>query len=158
VKPSTLEVLKNIEVALGLILNRLGIQVEDGTQPNPKTKAKPKPVNFRRYIRPLKGCEIDPQRGVTLLANLNYNTRTIDVQYSICNHRDGQPSFSKQLGAEIASKKKSISIPMWDKVGPLLDNDITNYIVDHLCSGLIPLQEAHHIVDMFADADRKFRY
>lgn len=93
-------------------------------------------VKITRYIRPFNrsGREIDSQKGVTLKIVLDYDKRLIGVQYSICNHKDGEPSFSKAEGMQIADERIQIQLPMWPGPGKLLETDLTEYVVGGLNS------------------------
>ena len=85
---------------------------------------------FYRYIRPLgANGEVDSQRGITMRILLNYDKRVVTFSFAICNHENGQPSFSKSIGRHMSRIRPTYDIPMWDKVGPLRETDVVEYII-----------------------------
>lgn len=94
----------------------------------------PSIVQLTRYIRPKMGIrfqdeEIDPQQGVTLRIELDYGRRLIYVQYAICNHSNGEPSFNKQVGIQTAGARIPVILPMWEGPAKLEGTDLTEYVV-----------------------------
>lgn len=115
---------------------------------------------FYRYIRPvdiLTG-EIDSQSGVTLKIVLDYQHRRLNFQYSICNHNCGEPSFSKKIGKQLAEERPVYAIPLWDEPGPLLNDDLTSFIVNAINNRKVkvPYGERKHIVDQFNRSPSNF--
>jgi len=91
-------------------------------------------VQLNRYIRPRISTKfsdrgIDSQKGVTLLIELDYDRRMIGVQYAICNHSNGEPSFSKQEGVTVAKTRAPVHVPMWKGPAPLTNTDLTEYVL-----------------------------
>lgn len=67
--------------------------------PEPQPEKNTDQVSFIRYIRPLdKLGNIDSQKGITFLIQLDYVDREVNFQYSICNG----DNFSKDIGQSVA--------------------------------------------------------
>lgn len=84
-----------------LKIDSLQDQVDSLTEAN-LTSEDPGTIVVYRYIRPYSwDTEVDSQRGITLAFLLDYNTRTIEVGFSVC---DGD-NFKKETGREIAQER-----------------------------------------------------
>ena len=120
----------------------------------------PSTVKLTRYIRPRRMVsgfkrDIDSQQGVTLNIELDYSRRLIDVQYAICNHSAGEPSFSKDLGRQYAATRVPITLPMWEGPSKLVGTDLTEYVVGGLNSVApigISRSDLHRINQMYMKA------
>lgn len=127
----------------------------------------PNSVELTRYIRPLRAVgpsrrEVDSQQGVTLKIELDYARRLIDVRYAICNHADGEQSFNKTIGNQLAGDRSPITLPMWDGPKKLLGTDLTEYVVTGL-NNMAPVgvsrSDLRRINQMFLkSAPRLFNY
>jgi len=107
----------------------------------------PSIVQLTRYIRPKLGIrfhndEVDPQQGVTLQIELDYARRLIYVQYAICNHDNGEPSFNKRVGVQIACARIPVILPMWEGPAKLEGTDLTEYVVAGL-NAVAPFGVSH---------------
>ncbi len=112
-----------------------------------------------RYIRPTD-CygEIDSQKGVTLKLALDYKNRVVNFSYAICNHKKGEPSFSKKEGQRIVATKPVFSVPLWDKPGRLEDNDITSFVLSAVASKTvdIPPGDRKNLLEQFENSNANF--
>ena len=113
-----------------------------------------------RYIRPIDGYtgDIDSQKGVTLKLNLDYKKRVVNFSYAICNHKNGEPSFSKKDGQRIASEKPVYTVPLWDVPGRLEDADITSFVLSAVANKKvnIPAGDRKNLIDQYEQSDANF--
>lgn len=120
-------------------------------------KSKSNPV-FYRYIRPFNNelfvTDVDSQRGVTLRIELDYKTRKVKFSYAICNNKNGEPSFDKSVGRNIADSRRRYQINLWEKAGPLVGSDITEFIIDAINYNevTIPKNDRKMIMEMYLDS------
>ena len=108
---------------------------------------------FYRYIRPINELtgEKNANQGVTLKITLDYITRVINFSYAICNHKKGEPNFSKVVGRQLVETRPSYTIPMWSNPGRLTNSDVTAFLISaiHNKKVMIPKQDRHNILDQF---------
>jgi hypothetical protein len=108
---------------------------------------------FYRYIRPINDLtgESNSNQGVTFKITLDYIKRVINFSYAICNHKKGEPNFSKVVGRQIVETRPTYTIPMWSNPGRLSNADITTFLISaiHNKKVMIPKQDSHNILDQF---------
>ena len=112
-----------------------------------------------RYIRPIDDTgDIDSQKGVTLKLNLDYKRRVVNFSYAICNHKNGEPSFSKKDGQRIASEKPVYTVPLWDVPGRLEDADITSFVLSAVANKKvdIPAGDRKNLIDQYEQSYATF--
>lgn len=113
-----------------------------------------------RYIRPIDGFtgDIDSQKGVTLKLALDYKTRVVNFSYAICNHKKGEPSFSKKEGQRIAASKQNYSVPLWKNPGRLEDADITSFVLSAIANKTIdiPVGDRKNIIEQYEQSEANF--
>lgn len=139
-------------VDLMIQMNKLLDRVDRKETVHVSKKSKSNPV-FYRYIRPFNDG-VDSQRGVTLRIELNYKTRKVQFSYAICNNKNGEPSFEKEVGRRIANSRKRYEIDLWKEPGPLLNSDITEFVVKSIEFGNvdIPSNDQKMILNMYQNS------
>ena len=113
-----------------------------------------------RYIRPIDEYtgDIDSQKGVTLKLSLDYKARVVNFSYSICNHKKGEPSFSKKEGQRLATEHPVYTIPLWKKPGRLSDTDITNFVLSAIANKQVdvPVGDRKNILGQYEASEANF--
>ena len=113
-----------------------------------------------RYIRPIDNYtgDIDSQKGVTLKLSLDYKARVVNFSYSICNHKKGEPSFSKKEGQRIAAEHPIYTVPLWKKPGRLSDTDITNFVLSAIANKNVevPVGDRKNILEQYSASEANF--
>lgn len=113
-----------------------------------------------RYIRPIDEYtgDIASQQGVTLKLALDYKARVVNFSYAICNHKKGEPSFSKKEGQRIAASKPVYTVPLWNKPGRLEDADITSFVLSAIANKkvAIPDGDRKNIIDQYERSESNF--
>lgn len=89
-----------------------------------------------RYVRPTRIETINTNLyGITFVFNIDYTTRLVHVQWSVCNG----DNFNKYIGTKEAKKRKSFCFPLEDVKGVGLVNAFMkntfreDTVVDLLC-------------------------
>lgn len=94
------------------------------------------PLRVVRFVRPDARTRNNNLYGITFVFHLDYKTRLVHVQWSVCNG----DNFNKQIGVQEALKRRSFSFPL---------DDVRNTgLVRAL---LFNLFEQKHIVDMLTE-------
>ena len=78
---------------------------KDGVKTNPHT-----PLRVVRFVRPDARTRNNNLYGITFVFHLDYKTRLVHVQWSVCNG----DNFNKQIGVQEALKRRSFSFPLDD--------------------------------------------
>ena len=77
-------------------------------------------VEVIRYLRPIDANGVSNLGGVTVVFNLDYDKREIDVKFSICSSKE---NFNKHNGVKVAKESEAVRTLPLDSFRKLADKE-----------------------------------